>query len=518
MTLTEDPIFLIFQSPLGKDYLNRGMEWEGCIDLGKELSLLHSYLTECWVNIDIKRYREAGLHDLQKTLEQLTEAVQNPTSPLNSAFPSGSLSPISPISDYENNNQTADDSSPTSENAVVANQTYAQTIPAGARSYAMYKASPLVGPNSTPKRPLEQQQSGTNGPMKAPASHLQTDDDYVWYSALDDNLRVRHMGMVVQQNRALKQQHQQQQTAASKNGQKPNTIAGQLVAGNGTESISYVDDHQSDYFSRGVTEEEDDDQSDDFAPGDYRNHPQNGDVGGRSGGQARRRIGSHGSLHGTDAICVVHGVSVHSPNGGGGATVGNGATSSGYQSLNYSTSNSSSPVDSSSSSTGTSSQSSTATKQRKDDAGMQKRAAPLAIANPLYSMQTVPLIQQKAPSYSLPDIHHQAPLLSSSDIVSQQPQRQQNQFYRDHQHGHFNAANGCHLHDGGYHGSPDSSFEEQQQRSAWIFQQNGRPQSQQATPQARVPLSMLSHSLTPQVLQVCLFGYLFWIMAQLCCL
>lgn len=103
-------------------------------------------------------------------------------------------------------------------------------------------------------------------------------------------------------------------------------------------------------------------------------------------------------------------------------TNGGGVASSGYQSLNYSTSNSSSPVETNQiqkknkyqiSSNGSASMKLSLKSTTVDQCNGSPPA--LAISNPLYCMQTVPLIKQRAPCYSLPDIQQE--LLSTSSTV-----------------------------------------------------------------------------------------------------
>lgn len=109
----------------------------------------------------------------------------------------------------------------------------------------------------------------------------------------------------------------------------------------------------------------------------------------------------------------------HIPLRGSQGSLTNGPISSGYQSLNYSTSNSSSPVEANQTQkksyhhvTSTNGHVKTlkpVTNGNNHHSSHSQQSPPaLAISNPLYCLQTVPLLkQQKATCYSLPDIQQE---------------------------------------------------------------------------------------------------------------
>ena len=99
---------------------------------------------------------QSKLAHLQKIVDAISETLTSPESLYNSS--QGSMSPVSPISDYDN---SADSS-----------------------------------PMSSAKTP-----TGLNYGLPKAARSLNTSDDYVLDSALSENMQLRHTGFTTQQNR-----------------------------------------------------------------------------------------------------------------------------------------------------------------------------------------------------------------------------------------------------------------------------------------------------------------------------
>ncbi|OUC41409.1 C2 domain protein [Trichinella nativa] len=138
-------------SPLCTNFPCKTTEWSGVIDLGKELSLLHSYLIEVLPEAVAKKSNWENLNRLCKIVDDVSCAYNmSDISCCSSASPGSAGS-----SDYENKGE-----------------------------------SPCVA--------LSFDSSGDE------RSKALTDDD-LWYNAVDENIGLRRMGLMVQQSR-LKQQ------------------------------------------------------------------------------------------------------------------------------------------------------------------------------------------------------------------------------------------------------------------------------------------------------------------------
>ncbi|KRX91071.1 Ras GTPase-activating protein gap-2 [Trichinella pseudospiralis] len=138
-------------SPLCTNFPCKTTEWSGVIDLGKELSLLHSYLIEVLPEAVAKKSNWENLNRLCKIVDDISCAYNmSDISCCSSASPGSAGS-----SDYDNKGE-----------------------------------SPCVA--------LSFDSSGDE------RSKALTDDD-LWYNAVDENIGLRRMGLMVQQSR-LKQQ------------------------------------------------------------------------------------------------------------------------------------------------------------------------------------------------------------------------------------------------------------------------------------------------------------------------
>lgn len=133
--------------------------------------------------------------NLKKILEFINDVLENPSNLMNlSLYKADSLSPTSPISDYENNNNDSHSS-----------------FEMAAKKFTLRKLSNNFSPPTTNNNNNNKNNNGVaalqvdlsplNGRHKKPASHLNSDDDYVWYTAIDENMGLRRTGLVVQQNR-----------------------------------------------------------------------------------------------------------------------------------------------------------------------------------------------------------------------------------------------------------------------------------------------------------------------------
>ncbi|KAE9553993.1 hypothetical protein FO519_002810 [Halicephalobus sp. NKZ332] len=126
------------------------------LDLGKELSLIHSYLEEVWTTDvhDQVCKEKSSLNQLLGILKEIRMKYSRPTTPS-----SGSINTNGSPSDYENNGRNN---------------------------------------NSGSRHSVS-----TNGSQRIqPAANLNTSDDYVLQSAVNDNMTLLNAGFHVQQNRS----------------------------------------------------------------------------------------------------------------------------------------------------------------------------------------------------------------------------------------------------------------------------------------------------------------------------
>uniref|UniRef100_A0A915A6L5 Ras GTPase-activating protein gap-2 n=1 Tax=Parascaris univalens TaxID=6257 RepID=A0A915A6L5_PARUN len=143
-------------------------EWDACVDLGKEISLLHSYLDEIWTE---EVHEQAIAHDrsleeIRKILSRLDMRRQSGDSSID-LRDYDSRNAQSPASDYDNA-------------GILRSRNH--NVPA--YPYVHGTGQAQVMSRSTP------------------ASHLGTNDDYVLDIALlNDSLAIRHAGICVQQHR-----------------------------------------------------------------------------------------------------------------------------------------------------------------------------------------------------------------------------------------------------------------------------------------------------------------------------
>jgi len=140
--------------------LNSGSALTGAdsviLDLGKELSLIHSYLEEVWtIDVHEKVCKESNsLGQLLMILKEIRMKYTRPSTPS-----SGSVNTNGSPSDYENNGKNN---------------------------------------NSGSRHSIS-----TNGSHRVqPAANLNTSDDYVLQSAVNDNMALLNAGFQVQQNRS----------------------------------------------------------------------------------------------------------------------------------------------------------------------------------------------------------------------------------------------------------------------------------------------------------------------------
>ncbi|XP_043190408.1 ras GTPase-activating protein nGAP-like isoform X2 [Amphibalanus amphitrite] len=170
-------------SPLGRD--GRQQEWDGYVDLGKQLSVLHSLLRECAPKVTspahlAERQRlEAALATVtaahsqqQQAQQQQQQSQQQPPPP-----PSAAVAPPPNYLSLQRNmyrlNERAsserDAASPVADSDGPTAPSAAPTVPPPAE-----KASTLPRNAYLP----------AGGSSKRPAAHLNTSDDYVLFSAL----------------------------------------------------------------------------------------------------------------------------------------------------------------------------------------------------------------------------------------------------------------------------------------------------------------------------------------------
>ncbi|KHN70906.1 Ras GTPase-activating protein gap-2 [Toxocara canis] len=158
-------------------------DWDACVDLGKEISLLHSYLDEIWTQQVHEQavVQSRNLEDLRKILSKLDMRRQGGGDSSSDLRDYDSHSAQSPASDYDNA-------------GVLRSRNH--NVPA--YPYVHGTGQAQVMSRSTP------------------ASHLGTNDDYVLDIALlNDSLAVRQAGIFVQQHRSAQHKNQRQPVETS---------------------------------------------------------------------------------------------------------------------------------------------------------------------------------------------------------------------------------------------------------------------------------------------------------------
>uniref|UniRef100_A0A9J2Q6L1 Ras-GAP domain-containing protein n=1 Tax=Ascaris lumbricoides TaxID=6252 RepID=A0A9J2Q6L1_ASCLU len=170
----------ISTAPPRSDKQSASSEWDACVDLGKEISLLHSYLDEIWteeVRSNPVFYSRSKVHEQAVAHDRSLEEVRKILSRLDMRRQGGDSS--NDLRDYDSRNAQ----SPASDydNAGVL-RSRNHNVPA--YPYVHGTGQAQVMSRSTP------------------ASHLGTNDDYVLDIALlNDSLAIRQAGICVQQHR-----------------------------------------------------------------------------------------------------------------------------------------------------------------------------------------------------------------------------------------------------------------------------------------------------------------------------
>lgn len=140
---------------------------------------------------------------MKHDLDFITDIVENPSNlmNLNPYNKCESLSPTSPISDYENNNNESNHSPSSFEGS--SKKFSLRKISATGNNNVGHQNGSTTAMNNNYGASVggDRSSSPINGHRKKPASHLNSNDDYVWYAAIDENLGLRRTGMIVQQNR-----------------------------------------------------------------------------------------------------------------------------------------------------------------------------------------------------------------------------------------------------------------------------------------------------------------------------
>ncbi|XP_067127219.1 ras GTPase-activating protein nGAP-like isoform X3 [Centruroides vittatus] len=171
-------------SQVTKEHENQ-LEFDGYIDLGKELSILHSLLNDCVLRINQKLYADQVDH-LQHILDGVSAALTQPGVMRQMSSPAQGLlfdSPVTPI-DYEPFSLFHQQSLP--EEHLINNSGTKQASTSSQENGETIHSTSL------------QQNTFILGSGKLPAQDLSTADDYVLYSALNqnkegrDNIPLRH--------------------------------------------------------------------------------------------------------------------------------------------------------------------------------------------------------------------------------------------------------------------------------------------------------------------------------------
>ncbi|CDW56472.1 Ras GTPase activating protein [Trichuris trichiura] len=172
-------------------------EWNGVIDLGKDLSLLHGFLAEVLPDANAKKRSWSMLPTLNSIVEEI-----------GSAYCREELSMLSSRSMDESNDSTTEGEK--------------------SRSYCL----------ST--------ESSTSGESAGKPS-TRNDEDCPWYTIIDENIGLRRMGLLVQQSRLSKHPDGYRQSADCSSAclqSRPQEAitASQLISGNSSSDIRFVDD------------------------------------------------------------------------------------------------------------------------------------------------------------------------------------------------------------------------------------------------------------------------------------
>ncbi|KFD67721.1 hypothetical protein M514_07456 [Trichuris suis] len=172
-------------------------EWNGVIDLGKDLSLLHGFLAEVLPDANAKKRSWSMLPTLNSVVEEI-----------GGAYCREDLSLVSSRSMDESNDSTTEGEK--------------------SRSYCL----------ST--------ESSTSSESTGKPS-MRNDEDCPWYTIIDENIGLRRMGLLVQQSRLSKHPDGYRQSAdcsgACLQSRPQEAItASQLISGNSSSDIRFVDD------------------------------------------------------------------------------------------------------------------------------------------------------------------------------------------------------------------------------------------------------------------------------------
>uniref|UniRef100_A0A915KI36 Uncharacterized protein n=1 Tax=Romanomermis culicivorax TaxID=13658 RepID=A0A915KI36_ROMCU len=384
-----------------ENQINKAIEWECCVDLGKQLALLHSYLVESWPHINDK------LQDKSSSLKYCLDTLSANLDDLSKVQASFNIlitdSPTSPLSDYENNNLSSTHStlsstntnnkrhSPTNEAQSLIIDDVEERIESPSnksRSSSDSGRSSITPHFDLPKTRADTKNNNVrtkiieenflNGcssglcAKRLNAAHdLHTDDDYVWQSALDGSMELR-IAVDNRENSVVTKRDEEVQTLDSQSVKSSEShlspvsltavTAASAVVGALTDGFSFADENLASTATPLV----------DLSI-----------VAATSSETVPLGVNQLNSSHN----------SLNQP----------ASSSSGYHSLTYSTSNSSSPVE---------------TLKNRDDENKKlaatkepccsKNGDELAVDNPLYGLQTVPLAKHKVSGRkfcrSLPDI------------------------------------------------------------------------------------------------------------------